>query len=75
MVSSIRSGKHGKVSTQKAIIPEMEILDNQGKDKKETIIKNEEDKSSSSPEKSTTEEARKKLSTEIDNLVKVVTPL
>jgi hypothetical protein len=52
--------------TQKGNIPEMKILDNQGKDKKVTIIKIKEDRSSSSPEKSTTEEVGKKLSTEIE---------
>jgi len=40
-----------EVSTQKGSIPEIGILDNQGKDKKETIIKNKEDKPSSSPRK------------------------
>jgi hypothetical protein len=64
-----------EVSTQKGSIPETKILDNQGKDKKETIIKNREDKPPSSPEKSTTEEAGKKLSTEIGNPIEVVTPL
>jgi len=64
-----------EVSTQKESIPEMEVLDNQGKDQKETIIKNGEDKPSSSPEKSTTEEAGKKFSMEIGNPIEVFTPL
>jgi hypothetical protein len=51
-----------EVLTQKGNIPEIEILDNQGKDQEETIIKKGEDRPSSSPDKSTTKEG-KQLST------------